>query len=154
MQETTISANSKGRALYARIQLWQLISSRKIVKCYIDLGKLDAAREVLEMMSSARKLHALSRYLRYSLALRRGIEEEGTASITIGIDHLANNPSVQSALASLANQHDGRNRLLFAAASEALQYGGRTQGALLLQRILDKYNDNLPPEIDAFALLR
>ncbi|KIW65046.1 hypothetical protein PV04_07333 [Phialophora macrospora] len=110
---------------------------RKIVKCYIDLSKLDAAQEVLETMSSARKQHALSRYLRYTLALRRGNEEEA-----------------RSALASLATLHDGRNRLLFAAASEALRYGGKTQGALLLQRILDKYNDNLPPEIDAFALLR
>ncbi|OCT48713.1 hypothetical protein CLCR_11308 [Cladophialophora carrionii] len=45
-------------------------------------------------------------------------------------------------------------QLSFKLASEALQHGGKTQGAQLLQRILDKYNDNLPPEIDAFALLR
>ncbi|EXJ56564.1 hypothetical protein A1O7_06908 [Cladophialophora yegresii CBS 114405] len=68
----------------------QLIRVRKIVKCYIDLGNLDAAQEALEATSPARKQHALSRYLRYTLALRQGNEDEGTASIHIGIHHLVN----------------------------------------------------------------
>ncbi|KIW92270.1 uncharacterized protein Z519_07254 [Cladophialophora bantiana CBS 173.52] len=110
---------------------------RKIVKCHIDLHNLDAAHAVLEKMSPARKQHALSRYLRYCLALRRGDEADA-----------------RSTLASLATVHDNRNKLLFAAVSEATQYGSKFQGAQLLQRILDKYNDNVPPEIDAYALLR
>jgi hypothetical protein len=35
-----------------------------------------------------------------------------------------------------------------------MQKGTKAQGAQLLQRLLDKYNGNLPSEINAFALLR
>ncbi|KIW83214.1 hypothetical protein Z517_02459 [Fonsecaea pedrosoi CBS 271.37] len=110
---------------------------RRIVKCQIDLRNFEAAFAALETMSPARKQHPLSRYLRYCLALRRGDEVDA-----------------RSTLASLATVHDDRNKLLFAAVSEATQYGSKLQGAQLLQRVLDKYNDNLPPEIDASALLR
>ncbi|KIX92131.1 uncharacterized protein Z520_12124 [Fonsecaea multimorphosa CBS 102226] len=110
---------------------------RKIVKCQIDLCNLEAAYATLEKMPPARRQHPLSRYLRYCLALRR--EDEADA---------------RSTLASLATVHDDRNKLLFAAVSEATRYGSKFQGAQLLQRILDKYKDNLPAEIDASALLR
>ncbi|OQU93984.1 Fungal Zn2-Cys6 binuclear cluster domain-containing protein isoform 3 [Cladophialophora immunda] len=110
---------------------------RKIVKCQIDLGALEDAYATIEKMSPAIKQHPLSRYLRYSLALRRGDEAD-----------------TRSTLASLATIHDDRNKLLFAAVSEATQYGSKFQGAQLLQRILDKYKDSLPPEIDASTLLR
>ncbi|OAL23564.1 hypothetical protein AYO20_10960 [Fonsecaea nubica] len=132
---------------WCRVALHQLFSKagdqnvgkieRRIVKCQIDLRDFEAAFAALETMSPARKQHPLSRYLRYCLALRRGDEADA-----------------RSTLASLATVHDDRNKLLFAAVAEATQYGSKLQGAQLLQRILDKYKDNLPPEIDASALLR
>lgn len=62
--------------------------------------------------------------------------------------------SVQSALGALASAHDEQNRLLFAAVSEAMKYGTKRQGAQLLQRILDKYNDTGSPAFDTPSLLR
>ncbi|OAP63880.1 hypothetical protein AYL99_03107 [Fonsecaea erecta] len=146
--EHTFEQGSKEIATkWCQVALHQLFSNagdnnvgkieRKIIKCQIDLCDLDAAHSTLEKMSPARKQHPLSRYLRYCLALRRGDEADA-----------------RSTLASLATIHDDRNKLLFAAVSEATQFGSKFQGAQLLQRILDKYKDNLPAEIDAFALLR
>ncbi|EXJ74421.1 uncharacterized protein A1O5_02717 [Cladophialophora psammophila CBS 110553] len=136
MPEITISGRLRGMILVT-FECNPLIGIRRIVKCHIDLHNLEAAHAVLEKMSPSRKQHALSRYLRYCLALRRGDETDA-----------------RSTLASLATVHDDRNKLLFAAVSEATQYGSKFQGAQLLQRILDKYKDNVPPEIDACALLR
>ncbi|KAJ9615350.1 hypothetical protein H2200_001425 [Cladophialophora chaetospira] len=146
--ERTLHHDLKDQAIqWCRLALHQLFSNagdhnigkleRKIIKCYMDLSDDLAAQETFEKMSSARREHHLSRYLRYSLCLRLGNENE-----------------VWLALASLATAHDERNRLLFAAVSEAMQHGSRIQVAHLLQRILDKYKDHLPPELDAFTLLR
>jgi hypothetical protein len=126
---------------------------RKMIKCYIDLDDLESAQSVMQSMSSARKNQPLSRYLRYSLALRRKDEAEGIcrpALREVGTDLIA----AQLALASLATIHNENNRLLFAAVSEAMQRGTKAQGAQLLQRLLDKYNGDMPDEINAFALLR
>jgi hypothetical protein len=56
---------------------------RKMIKCYIDLDDLEAAESILEAMSIARKQQPLSRYLRYSLALRRKNEIEGQLELTL-----------------------------------------------------------------------
>lgn len=61
---------------------------------------------------------------------------------------------VQSSLNALAMAHNAQNGLLFAAVSEALQHGSKSQAARHLQRILDKYRDGLPLEMDTCALLR
>ena len=62
--------------------------------------------------------------------------------------------AVRSSLASIATVHDDRNGLLFAAVSQAMEHGSKSQSAQLLQRILEKHKDDLPPEIEVFALLR
>ena len=49
---------------------------------------------------------------------------------------------------------DKDNRLLLACVGETMKYGDQKQGAKLLQRVLDKFNYELPPEIDTCALLR
>ena len=41
-----------------------------------------------------------------------------------------------------------------ACVGETMKYGDQRQGAKLLQRVLDKFNYDLPPEIDTCALLR
>jgi len=61
---------------------------------------------------------------------------------------------VQSALGALASAHDEQNRLLFAAVSEAMKHGTKRQGAQLLHRILDKYNNTASPAFDTPSLLR
>lgn len=61
---------------------------------------------------------------------------------------------MRSALNALAIVHDDRNRLLFAAVSEAIHHGSKAQAAQHLQRLLDRYRNGLPPEVDGCALLR
>ncbi|KAK5272684.1 hypothetical protein LTR99_002077 [Exophiala xenobiotica] len=110
---------------------------RKVMQCYMDLSDFEGASRTWKSMSESEKQHPLSQYVHYCLALRKGDEVE-----------------VRSALASLAAVHDNRNRLLFAAVSEAFHHGTKAQAAQLLQRIIDKYGDKLPPEVDPYALLR
>ncbi|KAL2444410.1 hypothetical protein ABEF95_016731 [Exophiala dermatitidis] len=107
----------------------------KMMKCYLELSELQAATQVFEHMAPDRQRHPLSQYLRYCLALRR-----------------RDDAAVRSALNSLATLHDERNRLLSAAAAEAIQHGSKGQAAQHLQRLLDKYKDGgVPPEVDACA---
>ncbi|KIW20405.1 hypothetical protein PV08_00980 [Exophiala spinifera] len=110
---------------------------RKVMQCYLDLSDVEAASKAWNTMSTRGKQHFLGRYLHYCLALRKGDDAE-----------------VRSALSSLSMVHDDRNRILFVAVAEALRHGTKPQAAQLLQRILDKYRENLPPEVDAYALLR
>ncbi|KIV77261.1 hypothetical protein PV11_09074 [Exophiala sideris] len=110
---------------------------RKMIQCHIDLSNVDAAHDIWEKMSPARKRHELSRYLQYCIALRR---RDDTA--------------VWSALTSLATVHDDRNMLLFMAVSEAMKHGTNAQTAQLLQRILEKYKDCPPADVDAIILAR
>lgn len=123
-----------------------------MIKCLVDLAKFDAACQVFQGMTDTRKQHYLSRYLWYSLALRRGDDNTGMKPYekSLGVADYA----VQSALNALATIHDDRNRLLFAAVSEAMTYGNKKHGAQLLQRILDKYNNNPSLEVDTPTLLR
>jgi hypothetical protein len=124
-----------------------------MIKCFLDLSDVDAALEVFQNMSASRKNHYLSRFLWYSLVLRRQDDSSGMSLIVATTVNSAND-SVQSALGALASVHDGQNRLLFAAVSEAMRYGTKRHGAQLLQRILDKYNNTTSPEIDTPSLLR
>ncbi|KAI1623059.1 hypothetical protein EDD37DRAFT_455181 [Exophiala viscosa] len=110
---------------------------RTLIQFHLDQSNVDAAHDVWEKMSPARKRHDLSRYLQYCIALRRG-----------------DDTAVWSALTSLATVHDDRNKLLFVAVSKAMKYGTNAQTAQLLHRILEKYKDRLPAEVDAFALSR
>lgn len=124
-----------------------------MIKCFLDLSDFDAAAEIFQHMPASRKNHHLSRFLWYSLALRRQDDNSGMSLLVVVTMNPAND-LVQSALGALASVHDGHNRLLFAAVSEAMKYGTKLQGAQLLQRILDKYNSTASPEIDTPALLR
>jgi len=63
-------------------------------------------------------------------------------------------PKAQRLLSNLASLPDGGDRLLLASISETLHHGSKRQGAILLQRIMDKYNYNPPREVDTCALLR
>ncbi|KEF51820.1 uncharacterized protein A1O9_12157, partial [Exophiala aquamarina CBS 119918] len=132
---------------WCRIALHQMFSDagdhnigkleRKLIQCFIDISDNDAALGIFQHMPASRRNQPLSRFLWYSLALRR-----------------QDDSSVQSALGALASAHDEQNRLLFAAVSEAMKYGTKRQGAQLLQRILDKYNDMESPVFDRPSLLR
>jgi hypothetical protein len=131
----------------------ELNRARKIVKCHMDLSNFAGAHDALQRMSPCGKKHPLSRSMRYSLALRRGDTEEGRL-FRLEAAILADKDAVRSALASLASADDERNRLLFGAVSEAMQYGSNSETAQLLQWILDKYKNTLPSIADTFALLR
>lgn len=124
-----------------------------MIKCFLDLSDVDAALEIFQHMPASRKGHYLSRFLWYSLALRRQDDSSGM-SLIVALTMKSANYVVQSALGALASVHDEQNRLLFAAVSEAMKFGTKLHGAQLLQRILDKYNNTASPEIDTPSLLR
>ncbi|KAK5037001.1 hypothetical protein LTR13_005381 [Exophiala sideris] len=146
--ERTFEENAKERTVqWCQLALREMFKNagdanigkveRKMIQCHIDLSNVDAAHDIWEKMSPARKRHELSRYLQYCIALRR---RDDTA--------------VWSALTSLATVHDDRNRLLFTAVSEAMKHGTNAQTAQLLQRILEKYKDCPPADVDAIILAR
>jgi len=57
--------------------LEELTLTRKLIQCFLDLSNFDAALGVFQHMSTSRKNHHLSRFLWYSLALRRKDDSSG-----------------------------------------------------------------------------
>jgi len=110
---------------------------RKLITCHLNVENYHAARNVLDRIPTNRKNQRLTRYLAYCVALR-----------------LNDNNQVQAALNNIASGPDEGNELLFACVSETVKHGNKRQGARLLQRMLDKYNYNPPPEVDTCAMLR
>jgi hypothetical protein len=57
-------------------------------------------------------------------------------------------------LSSIVKIPDKDHKLLLGCVGETMHHGDQRQGAVLLQRVLDKFNYKLPAEIDTCTLLR
>ena len=110
---------------------------RKLIMSYLTASDYEAAQQIVQGMSSSATAHPLTRYSSYMIAL-----------------HTRNESAAEAALAGLAEVQDKDNKLLLACVGETVKHGNRIQGALLLQRILDKFNYELPLGIDTCAILR
>ena len=60
----------------------------------------------------------------------------------------------QEAIDALGPPDDQSTQLLFACVSETLRHGNKRQQAIVLQKILNKFDGKPPQEIDLGALLR
>jgi Meiosis protein SPO22/ZIP4 like len=125
---------------------------QKLVSYHMKQPDIQAAKESLLQMSESVRQHPWSLYLAYSVALR--MRDEGT-----GLFPTYNEPQLliilaELVLASIVKQRDRDNRLLLASVGETMKHGDQRQGALLLQRVLDKFNYDLPADIDTCTMLR
>lgn len=62
---------------------------RTMIKCHLELSQYDAALDIFENMGATRKIHPLSRFLYYSLALRRQDDSLGMSPLVAITAHLA-----------------------------------------------------------------
>ena len=110
---------------------------RKLIMSYITACDYEAAQQVMQTMLSSAAAHPLTRYCSYLIALRT-----------------KNETAAEAALAGFAKVQDKDSKLLLACVGETMKHGNQIQGALLLQRIMDKFNYDLPLSIDTCAMLR
>ena len=110
---------------------------RKLIACYMSIPDCRGARSVISQMSDGVKNQPLSLFLAYSISLRCKDE-----------------PASEKALTQIAKIRDKNNRLLLACVGETMKYGSKRQGAKLLQRVLDKFNYELPEDMDTCVMLR
>src|SRR5947209_1242120 len=110
-------AKSNGMPLQERpLQCMILLTSyRKILQCLLKQSKFEEARKVALAMSTAVKLHPLSRHLTHCIAIRLNDEDLGESVL------LADGPSTPEA------QSDG---VLLACVSETLRYQPENEGAI------------------------
>jgi hypothetical protein len=62
--------------------------------------------------------------------------------------------AAETVLSSIVKIPDKHHKLLLGCFGETMRHGDQRQGAVLLQRVLDKFNYKLPAEIDTCTLLR
>lgn len=62
--------------------------------------------------------------------------------------------AADAAIAAVINDSQRDHQLLLACVSETMKHGSQVRGALLMQRILDKFHYELPSDVDTCALLR
>ena len=110
---------------------------RKLIMSCLNACDYEVAQQTMQSMSSSAAAHPLTRYCSYLIALRT-----------------KNEAAAETSLARLAKTQDKDNNLLLACVGETTKHGNQMQGALLLQRILDKFNYDLPLSIDTCAMLR
>ncbi|RMZ85181.1 hypothetical protein DV738_g235, partial [Chaetothyriales sp. CBS 135597] len=110
---------------------------RRLVQCHMAISDYQAARIVLGRMPPSVRQHKLSLFLSCSLALRCQ-------------DEMAS----ERALADIVKLGQNEHRLLFASVAETMEYGTKKQAAVLLQRVLDKFNYDLPDDMDLCTMLR
>lgn len=111
--------------------------NRKLVACCVAAEDYAGARDALDKLSDDAKVHPLSRYLAYMVAMRNNDEA-----------------MAERALSSVASAPKDAEKLLFACVAETDRYGNPKMQAKLLQRILDKYSNEPHPDVNISALLR
>ncbi|RMD44146.1 hypothetical protein DV735_g955, partial [Chaetothyriales sp. CBS 134920] len=110
---------------------------RRLVQCHMAASDYKSARLALDRMPPSVRQHKLSLFLRCSLALRSQ-------------DEIASD----RALADIVKLGQADHQLLLASVAETMQHGTKKQAVLLLQRVLDKFNYDLPDDMDLCTMLR
>ena len=110
---------------------------RKLISYHLSIPDYDRAKQVAESMTDGVRQQPLSLCLSYTVSLRCRDES-----------------SSEAALSRIAKIRDKDSQLLLACIGETMKNGSKRQGVRLLQRVLDKFNYELPEDIDTCAMLR
>ncbi|PVH94353.1 SPO22-domain-containing protein [Periconia macrospinosa] len=111
--------------------------ARKIILCAQARHDHGAARQMFSEMPNTGRNDRITRYIMYKTGLQTGDSE----FITECLDHVF--------------QHSGADAtLLYACILEAQACGSNTHAISALERVLDKYDHNTPPDVHVPALLR
>ncbi|KAL1606688.1 sporulation-specific protein 22 [Paraconiothyrium brasiliense] len=114
-----------------------LTSNRKMIMCTMARHDYAAAREIFLKMSDPGREDRITRYMMYKVALH------------------GNYPDLAAECLDTVCRHSSKDTsLLYACVIEAQQSGNKREGIAALEKLLEKYNDQVPAGVHLPALLR